>query len=186
MKKSVQRDATRLSMGVALLCCYCFWLNHPQGELLSPVPKRPSYSRSVVFAAEHKTTLAPSPTPRDVDVFVGAAVDEFFSDPSRQSEVRMILHCLLNRETKHNYAKGHGDGGQAGGPLQFHQPTWEGYRKLMIKAGLASEIGSRDDLKEAIRTTIWAIKTNRATAWGPILREVQGRSDAVCPAPSWY
>lgn len=188
MKKSVQRDATRLSIGVVLLCCYFYWINHPQPELLSPVPKNPSLSRSVVLATEPKpkTTLSPTPTPRDVDVFVGEAVDEFFKDAGRQSEVRMILHCLLNRETKHDVAKGHGDQGRAGGALQFWQGTWEGYRKLMIQDGLATEVSTRYDLKEAIRTTVWAIKNNRAKAWGPILRTTQGRTDATCPAPSWY
>jgi hypothetical protein len=188
MKRSVERDATRLSMGVVLLCCYFFWLNHPPGDLLSPVPKSPSYSRSVVFAADlkAKTTLSPTPTPRDVDVFVGEAVDEFFPDPSRQSEVRMILHCLLNRETKHDVSKGHGDGGLAGGSLQYHEATWQGYRTRMMKAGVATEISTRYDLKEAIRITVWAIKNKRATAWGPILRTTQGRTDATCPAPSWY
>jgi hypothetical protein len=188
MKKTVQRDDTHLSMGVVLLCCYCFWINHPQVELLSPAPKSPSLSRSVVFDADAKpkTALSPTPTPKDVDVFVGEAVDEFFKDAGRQSEVRMILHCLLNRETKHDVSKGHGDGGRAGGGLQFHQPAWEGYRKLMIQEGLATEVSTRYDLKEAIRTTVWAIKNNRAKAWGPILRTTQGRTDATCPAPSWY
>ncbi len=130
--------------------------------------------------------LEPTIAPKDIDIYTGLAVDEFFTTPGQQSEMRMIMHCLLKRETSHGYNKGHGDQGKAGGPLQFWQGTWEGYRKLMIKEGLATEIGSRYDLKEAIRTTVWAIKNDRAKAWGPIYRALNGRTDNTCPIPSWY
>ena len=88
MKKSVQRDPTRLSIGTVLLCCYFFWLNHPQGELLSPVPKSPSYSRSVVFAAEisPKPTLAP-----DADQSVKASIKQVFG--AHADKALTLLTC---------------------------------------------------------------------------------------------
>jgi len=124
---------------------------------------------------------------KEIDNYVGEAVDEFFTLPGQRSEVRMIMHCLLNRESKHNYSKGKGDGGKAEGILQYHEGTWIGYRKIMIEKGLATEIGSQYDNKEAIRTTVWAISDKRATAWGPILRWKNGRyTEASCPLPSFY
>ncbi len=126
------------------------------------------------------------PELQEIDLMVGQAVDEFFTSPTQRSEVRMILHCLLNRESKHNLIKDKGDNGKAEGVLQFHEETWVRFRKLMIKQGLATEVGSQYDLKEAIRTTVWAIKTNRAKNWGPILRFTQGRyQEATCPSPSF-
>jgi len=124
---------------------------------------------------------------KKLDTYVGDAVDEFFTTQSQRSEVRMILHCLLNRESKHNGDTGKGDGGLALGILQFHQETWNGYRKIMIKEGFATEIDSPYNDKEAIRTTVWAISDERATAWGPISRWNQGRyKEATCPMPSFY
>ncbi len=139
-----------------------------------------------VYATTVASNSAKLDTPRDIDTFTGKAVDEFFDNPAQQSEMRMIMHCLLYRETKHDLSKGHGDGGRAGGPLQFWQGTWEGYRKLMISEGYTDEISDRYNLKEAIRTTVWAIKHDRAKAWGPILRSMEGSTHATCPVPSFY
>jgi hypothetical protein len=88
MKKSVQRDATRLSIGVVLLFCYFFWLQHPQGELLSPVPTSPSYSHSVVFAAElsPKPTLAP-----DANQSVEASIKQVFG--AHADKALKLLTC---------------------------------------------------------------------------------------------
>lgn len=124
---------------------------------------------------------------QNIDGYVGSAVDEFFKTQSQRSEVRMILHCLLNRESKHSGDTGKGDGGLAQGILQFHQETWEGYRKIMIKKGFATDISTPYDNKEAVRTTVWAISDKRATSWGPILRYKNGRYlEATCPMPSFY
>lgn len=119
------------------------------------------------------------------DELVGFYVDEYFNNASQRSEMRMIMHCLLHRESRHDSDKTHGDGGRAGGPLQFHSPTWEGYRRKMIDEGLVIEIGSRYDLEQAIHTTVWAIKNHRSLAWGPILRDSQGSNYAACQRPSW-
>lgn len=175
---------------VSLTFLFLIWgygkITHP--HFISPLADNQT---GIVYAAEHPTasptpSILPLPTGFEIDVFVGSAVDEFFQEPGKQSETRMILHCLLNRESKHAHSIGHGDNGKAGGPLQFWQDTWNGYRKIMMKDDLAKEIGSRYDLKESIRTTVWAIKTGRATAWGPVLRESLGKKNQTCPVPSWY
>ena len=127
-----------------------------------------------------------TPTPALIDIYVSTAVDEFFTLPGQRSEMRMIMHCLLNRETRHDYGKGHGDNGMAGGPLQFWNDTWNRMRGRMIKDRYATEIGSRYDLKEAIRTTVYAIKQGWGKEWGPILRYSKGDMRASCPVPSFY
>lgn len=135
-------------------------------------------------------TVEDGPTPandtRYGDAWVAEYTDHYFTDGPRRSEVRMIMHCLLNREAGHGQGKGFGDGGLAGGPLQYHQSTWDGFRQIMLQRGLISEIGSRLDLKQAIHTTIWAIADGRAMNWGPILRRSEGIDRADCPVPSWY
>ncbi|MCR4324970.1 MAG: hypothetical protein NUV69_04770 [Candidatus Curtissbacteria bacterium] len=131
-------------------------------------------------------TVAEIVSAKPYDIYVGEFVDEYFENPAQQSEVRMIMHCLLYRETKHDLSKGHGDGGLAGGPLQYHEATWEGFRKIMVNKGLVTEIGSRYDVKESIRTTVWAIEDGRALNWGPLLRNYNGQNYADCPYPSFY
>ena len=148
-------------------------------EFVSPLP-----DPYVIERVETKTVVVEQET---IDTWVNDAIVYYFpNDPTKQSEVKMIMHCLLHRETKHGYSKAHGDSGAAGGPLQFHNPTWEGYRKIMIAKGEADKISSRYDMKDAIYTTVWAIKDGRASAWGPINRKLNGSDYASCPVPSWY
>jgi hypothetical protein len=175
----VQRDVFKV-LAVALLVALAFaWVKRSMevsAEMVHPQPNgiwiidRPI---EVIKEAEN------------VDTWVGKYVDQYFKD-HRKSEVRMIMHCLLHRESGHGASKGHGDGGKAGGPLQFHQPTWNGYRKIMFDRGLITEIGSRYDAEQAIHTTVWAIADGRARAWGPIYRHSKGSDFATCQTPSWY
>jgi len=107
----------------------------------------------------------------------------------RQSETIGIMQCLLNRESQHTEMDEnthHGDNGMAGGSLQYWEETWVGYRKLMIKEGLITEIGSRYDAEQAVFTTVWAINSGRAKAWGPIFRDMNGTPGRNCSTPSWY
>lgn len=146
-----------------------------------------------VKAFEPVPTATPEPVPVQATIFsdmamkdlwIGGAVDEFMV--GRESEGRKIMHCLANQESKHGEDKGHGDGGLAGGPFQFHESTWQNMRTTMRKAGLIHEIGSRYDFKEAARTTAWAIAHGRAYEWGPIARAAKGSDRKTCPVPSWY
>jgi len=121
---------------------------------------------------------------QNIDSYVGRAVDEFFTGHLR-SEARMIMHCLLHRESGHAASNKRGDGGLAIGPMQFQQETWNRMRGQMIKAGLATDISSPENLEQSIRTTAWALKNGRGREWGPIYRELKGSDFATCPAPSW-
>lgn len=123
-------------------------------------------------------------TAQPYDVWVGESVDKYFKG-GQASEMRMVMHCLLSRESTHGLNKGLGDGGAAGGPLQFHQGTWNTVRASMIKAGVATEIGDRFDMQQAIEATAYAISIGRGLEWGPLLREARGGSLAKCPLPSF-
>lgn len=95
-----------------------------------------------------------------------------FSDTiENEQKLKDILHCLYIRETNYWTNKGFGDNGRAGGPLQFHEPTYVSYRRLMAKDGLVTDVGSRMDLYDATETTAWALVSGRGRAWGPILRK---------------
>lgn len=180
-----------LLLGIVILgVSLYFAANEP---LITPIPEREVIKNGfnqIMQKVEYqvKAYEVEVPIGEDVDVWVGKYVDKYFEGYKR-SEMRMIMHCLLHRESGHQAhdATGpHGDGGRAGGSLQYHQPTWERMRKQMIKEGLAEEIGSRYDMEAAIETTVWAIKAGRAKEWGPILRDSKGSTFASCQTPSWY
>jgi hypothetical protein len=137
-----------------------------------------------VEASEYKKPMVIDTRDTNISTLIEDAVNEFL--PNHKSESLMIMHCLAHRESGHGASNAHGDGGLAGGPLQFHQETWQRMRGQMIKQGVADEIGSRYDLKEAVRTTAWAIREGRGLEWGPILRDSKGSDFASCQKPSWY
>lgn len=154
-------------------------------SLLSMVRKSEAKASPEVQTITEYVTVEKTVKEENESTMIHDAVMEFL--PKRKSEALMIMHCLAHRENGHNgNPSAHGDGGKAGGPFQFHQPTWEGYRKEMIKAGVATEIGSRYDFKESSRTTAWAIANGRAKAWGPLARHSNGSKYATCQFPSWY
>lgn len=134
--------------------------------------------------ADYQKPLVIDTRDTNISSLIDDAVNEFL--PNHKSESLMIMHCLAHRESGHGASNAHGDGGLAGGPFQFHEETWNRMRKQMIKQGYATEIGSRYDLKESIRTTAWAIKEGRALEWGPALRYSKGNMFAACQSPSWY
>lgn len=113
--------------------------------------------------------ITPTPTP-NVDKLVDTYSKKYGVDTYKQNRTKAMIHFLLLKEQNYGGSDACGDGGKACGPLQFHEPTYIGYRKIMIRRGLVSEIGSRLDMKDAIETTAWAINNGRETAWGPILR----------------
>lgn len=111
----------------------------------------------------------PTPTP-DVDKLVDTYSKKYGVDTYKQNRTKAMIHFLLLKEQNYGGSDACGDGGKACGPLQYHEPTYIGYRKIMMRRGLVSEMGSRLDMKDAIETTAWAINNGRETAWGPILR----------------
>lgn len=141
-------------------------------------------SKQKAEAKEYVKPLVIDTRDTNISSLIDDAVNEFL--PNHKSESLMIMHCLAHRESGHGANNAMGDGGLAGGPFQFHEGTWNRMRSQMIKQGKATEIGSRYDLKESVRTTAWAIKEGRALEWGPILRDSKGSDFASCQVPSWY
>lgn len=134
------------------------WVVLTKPQVLSPLSDNP------VYAME-----APKEAPLTIDQMVEKHSTKY-SDRLGKSHTKALLHCLLNKESHYGEDKGMGDGGLAGGILQFHESTYIGYRKIMIKSGLVKSIGDRFDYENAIETTAWAINDGRGNAWGPILR----------------
>lgn len=152
------------------------------------------YSKSILRPLVSIETLVPvekviEVPQENIDTWVDKYVRQYFTG-YQISEMKMIMHCLLHRESEHqphDVNGPHGDSGKAGGLLQFHQPTWDRMRGQMLKAELINEIGSRYDAEQAIHTTVWAIKNGRALEWGPVLRWSKGKhNQAACQTPSWY
>ena len=88
-----------------------------------------------------------------------------------QSKMMPVFSCLLRNESGHYLNKNFGDNGRAAGVVQFHEPTYIGYRTIMIDRGLVDFIGSRMNPDDAIHTMIWAFSDGRGTAWGPYARQ---------------
>lgn len=148
-----------------------YWDEYP--EFISPVSANP-----IVKVVEEIPQ-------ENLDTWVDKYTRKYF-DGYKVSEVKMIMHCLLHRESGHGASHNCGDSGLACGPLQFHQETWNRMRGQMLKAGLIEDIGNRLDMEQAIHTTVWAIYSGRATEWGPIYRNYIGGDYATCQTPSWY
>ena len=108
--------------------------------------------------------------PEDIDKIIAEAVEEFGKGEVDKAHLKQLTHCVIYAESKYWIDKQKGDNGKAAGPLQFWQGTWERMRKEMIKEGKATEIGTRNDLKEAVRTFVWAYKQGYGNEWGPLKR----------------
>lgn len=87
-----------------------------------------------------------------------------------QLRTKTLLHYMLLRESAYGNTTKCGDSGLACGPMQFHEPTYEEYRGIMISKGLAPTMGSRWSLEDSISTAAWAINDGRENAWGPVAR----------------
>ena len=132
-------------------------------EFISPLPAR------VLGTVDQIQAQEPDPC-GDVDCWINKYSSKFSKSEVEAMQIKVKLHFLAYKESKYGSDTNCGDSGKACGPLQFHEPTWQGYRKIMLKEGLIDEIGSRLDMEQVIETTAWAIATGRETAWGPIKR----------------
>ncbi len=99
------------------------------------------------------------------DKMVGEINKQFDSD--KISWITPIAFCLLRNESGFGTNDSLGDGGLAGGILQFHENTYKHYRQEMINMGLASEVGSRFNDDTAIETAVYMWKNGELEQWGP-------------------
>jgi len=111
------------------------------------------------------------PAPETIDSWVSEYSEKYGKTNSQRNHIKVLLHCLLFRESGYGSNKSHGDSGRAGGILQFWNETWNRMRNRMMRAGLVNEISSRYDEEESINTTAWALSEGYGNEWGPILRK---------------
>jgi hypothetical protein len=111
----------------------------------------------------------PTPTPtieiENMDVWNGKYIDQFASGDSERSLWRYQFNCIEHFESTHHYTTRNGDNGLAQGLFQYHQETWVGYRKRMIKEGLITEIGSPYNDEQAIQTTAYIFAHGGQQNW---------------------
>jgi len=137
------------------------------GGIISPVWA----SSSTTIPGLLSPSLSPTPRPETVDDLVTKYADRYGSSIDEKAKIKVMLHFLLYRESRYGRDTGCGDGGKACGPAQFWQETYVALRTEMITKGLTTELGSRENMHDAIQTTAYALSTGRAVAWGPILRK---------------
>jgi hypothetical protein len=113
---------------------------------------------------------AVEPAPLTVDEMVDKYSAKYGKTVWLKNRTKVMLHFLLLREQNYGGSNNCGDSGKACGPLQYHQPTYIGYRTIMMNKKLVDHMGTRLDMEDAIETTAWAINDKRETAWGPIAR----------------
>lgn len=138
-------------------------------ELLSPLG-----DTLVQIEGGGEVQASPTPLPTagmNTDALIDYYATKYTSSPNTQAHRKALLHCLYWKETRGGIdADVHGDNGLAGGPFQFHEPTYKSMRNKMIKEGVATELGSRYNFENAVDTTSWAISQGQGKQWGPILR----------------
>lgn len=105
------------------------------------------------------------------DTWIGQYAEKYATKSKNASYLRYQLHCLANKENGHHANDKCGDNGKSCGMYQYREGTWNGFRKEMIKKGLASEVGSLWDDQQAIETTAWALANGKENHWGPIVNK---------------
>ena len=108
----------------------------------------------------------------NIDGWIRYYSARFANSKKPESYLKYQLHCLANKESghRHDNHKKCGDGGKSCVLFQYREATWNGFRKIMMKQGLVSEIGSLWDDKKQVETTAWALADGRDMNWGPITR----------------
>lgn len=128
-------------------------------RLISPCPDTGCHV-AVVYADETK-----------VDELVDIYSFRYGKTRYERNRIKALLHFLLLKEQNYGGSDSCGDHGLACGPLQYHQATYESFRKIMMKKGFVKTMGSRLNMKDAIETTAWAISDGREGNWGPVARK---------------
>ena len=123
------------------------------------------------LAVVEKTIVVDTPD-ENVDAWIREAAAKYANASYPESYLKYQLHCLANKESGHRYDQHTkcGDNNASCGLFQYKQPTWDGFRKIMMKEGLADEIGSLWDDELQVETTAWALSDGRHQNWGPWLR----------------
>lgn len=154
----ISKDAERSVWMVATLCLLgVIFFIKTQPAIISPLADSPVCS-----------SIGP---PKTADYLVDFYSSRYGKNRWDKLVIKVKLHFLLLKESAYGGTKSCGDGGLACGPLQYHLPTWFGFRKIMLAQRLITEIGNRENLEQSIETTAWAIANGRELNWGPLARK---------------
>lgn len=168
-KKRKEHWKFNLVSGVVVLTLLSFSGLYIRKEAIEKVWAEESIISPVV---NYSISPTPTPTQRELqDIEIGKQADRFARPEIGKSAsyLRYQLHCLAYMENGHHANNKCGDNGKACGMYQYHEGTFEGFRKIMMKEGLTHHMGSRLDDEDAIETTAWALSDQRDNNWGPIV-----------------
>jgi hypothetical protein len=158
--------AILIALALLVIKGYC---DRKEFKYVSPVPEGYIYEPKPVYAAVPDQG-SEDPWPDDYSFLVETYAQKYAKTKQQKLYLTYQLHCLLRKESFYYENKGHGDGGLAGGVLQYHQATWNAFRNEMIRKGLVKEVGSRYDVEQAIETTAYALANGKENHWGPVAR----------------
>ena len=166
--KHTPTTKTQKILFVIVVLTICYWiLRATATKVISPCPSDGCHNVSIRTVVVIET---PPVIGDEVDAWVDKYATIYTSNVIQKNYTKAMIHFLLFKESKYGEDKRYGDGGLAGGPLQFHEATYIDYRKHMIQEGLTASLGSRLDMENAIETLAWAINNDRENAWGPVAR----------------
>jgi hypothetical protein len=140
----------------------------------SDMEYRDSIMRPVLSITTIRTEYRDKEIPQEnIDTWVGEYADKYANQSKPSSYLRYQLHCLANKESGHRYDDHEkcGDNGKSCGLYQYRKPTWEMFRKEMIKKGLVTEIGTLWNNEQAVETTAYALSQGYDNHWGPIVNK---------------
>lgn len=122
------------------------------------------------FCANNHLVFAMEKPNYDLDELVDKFSNKYGKTTYLKNRTKAMIHYLLLRETNYGNSTGMGDGGLAGGPLQFHESTYVANSKRMMLLGLRDHVGTRFDLQDSIEVCAWMINQGQENQWGPIYR----------------
>ena len=166
--KHTPTTKTQKILFIIVVLTICYWiLRATATKVISPCPSDGCHNVSIRTVVVIET---PPVIGDEVDAWVDKYAKKYGKNRFYQNRTKALIHFLLLREQNYGGTNNCGDSGLACGPLQFHEATYIGYRKLMIQEGLTTFLGSRLDMENAIETASWAINNGRENAWGPVAR----------------
>ena len=105
-----------------------------------------------------------------IDRWVDIYSEKYGDTRYEKNRLKALTHYLLLREQNYGGSINCGDSGRACGPMQFWAGTYKANRLAMIKKGLTKELGSRENMENAIETAIYMFSIGQERQWGPVLR----------------
>jgi len=174
LKRQLRKQTTGLKLARNWLIFLALFLIGRRIYVSIPTPIVSPAVHIVEAREEPRPAPRVSESPKKEEVSYSELIEKyarkFSKNKTEEYRLTYLLHCLLKHESYYYLNQNCGDNGKACGPLQFHQETWNRFREQMLKEGLITEIGNRENPEQAIETTAWALTHGKENEWGPIRR----------------